>query len=965
KGKQQLSRFLLFAKTHKKKLTAAFILAVIAIWFWILYPVSTAELPVRGSFYNSSVHETSYIYDENGIELFRFQGDENRKFVALTEVPDTLKWSIIASEDGGFYQHPGFDFEAMLKCVVRSIFTSNSCGASTLTQQLVRNTLMKEKFGNQAFERNNPILSTVRKIREMVVAYRVERAYTKDEILELYINNVPLGGTNIGFSSASDAYLDKDINELNTHESIFLVALLQSPTGYNPLLGGNEELMNYRMDYIYNRLLLNTNTNGLSEEELNSSREIGLNLQLKTIELRAPHFVFYTKDFVINKLGTETWEHGGLSIYTTIDIEQQEFIEAEFQQGFEEFGEPYDLYNGGLLMTDPKTGEIKAMIGSTDFFADTPQIAGQINNTLQKYQMASSVKPFTYLTAIEKGYGMWLETPDLLEMDFGFRAYNFDGIFRGTMLSREALVRSYNIPALYVLQLVGVDEFLNTTEKLGIDSLQDYRDEDLKLTLGTGKMSLLENVQAYTTIANEGRYRDITPVTKITYRENEELFNINDTEYSQVFAEQAIYQINWTLCNIGDFTDQYASKFYQIDENARMCGKTGTSDGPRDLISIMYNPEVVLGIWMGNSDGSKASGEAKSGETALPLANKIITSIKDNYTFEPFVEPEGIIHAQVCTDTGTLKEDADCVSQESVFTAFNTPPKDKRERIYLCLEDNLRITNVNGLDSSQYKSITELNKTLENPIHQEEYNQMFFIYDRGPYVNQVGNSNMCKDRKALITEPIVTEAPQSNNNNGYVENNDGSGNIVILSPQNNAEVNVGDPLTVSYKVTLGSGNTGNNYDFKIFFDGSVVHSETLSAPADITGSKTFTIPSSINDGQCVLYMALYHNSNTASYSNTLTFHCNGPSMTITNVAEDQVFAGSNLNVCATPSESVSQVTFNISGQTDYWTATDTNGSNGWCNNFDISTIPPGRYVVEAQAIYQNFTIYDGVPIIIE
>ncbi|MCA9381819.1 transglycosylase domain-containing protein, partial [Candidatus Dojkabacteria bacterium] len=449
--------------------------------------------PDRLSTRNSKLSTT--IYDRNGKELYKFFKDENRELVKLDDLPEYTKLSFLAAEDAEFYNHKGLDYPGIARCFVLTVTNKlsaghlgNFCGASTITQQLIRNTLMYDVFGNDAYERSSLFPSIRRKLMEMTLALKVDQTYSKDEILQMYLNEVYLGGQTYGIQAASKEYFNKDAKDLSLSESAFLAGILQGPTIYNPVSGTNPELGINRQQYVLGQIEKHfQNDNELTFENIENAKEEELKFVFDPGEIYAPHFVFYVQDYLNKKFAEEgkdeNYFQSGLKITTSLDLDLQDKIQAEVTKSITDYKEKYNVNNAAVVAIDPNTFEIIAMLGSANYNEESLEGAGKVNSALSYRQPASTVKPYTYLTAVRQGYGMNFPAPDIEALGKVYGTVNADFLYEGPMTARKALVRSRNIPALYTFELVGQDNFLDTTTKLGIESFNERKHLGELLTL--------------------------------------------------------------------------------------------------------------------------------------------------------------------------------------------------------------------------------------------------------------------------------------------------------------------------------------------------------------------------------------------------------------------------------------------------------------------------------------------------
>jgi membrane peptidoglycan carboxypeptidase len=720
--------------------------------------------------------QSTKIYDSGGPEegtlLYTVYGEYNREFVEIDEIPDVTKWALLSGEDIEFYDHKGVDLLGLAKATVANIFGGFSApGASTITQQLVRNTLLYDFMGDAAYER-----TIMRKLKEILITIQLEKHFDKDEILQMYMNEVALGGTNYGFQAAAKAYFGKDVSELTLAESAILVGIIQAPSYYSPLYGSNPEEAVTRQHYVLDQMYDNRKYIAKISEKMGEKFEITEEIieEAKNEEIaynpvrtdiKAPHFVFYVKQQLVEEYGQERVERGGLKVTTSLDYDLQQIAEEEIQAGVERYKAPYNVNNGGLVAIDPRTGHIKAMVGSVDYWADPdPRVDGNVNVTTALRQMGSSVKPYTYLTAFHQGYSPALLTPDI-PMDFGYDAQNWDDKYRGLLLARQALVESRNIPALYTLQLVGgVTEFMKTAETLGITTLTSPENYGLSITLGAAEMKLIEHTAAYGVFANGGVKQDTTTILKVEASDGEVLQEWKESDGTRVWDEKEVYLLNWTICDLGGQGRIYSN--YYSAGNQRLCGKTGTTDGPRDLTTVLYYPNLVVGVWTGNNNNDVTigpSGQAWSTTVPLPIANSFMNRVIGKFGSAWYTRPAGIVSGEVCKDTGLLAEDdTACDKVASVFVQGHVPETDHaHDELPICKSTGLIAANEDEaakLGLIEYTRFVDI--TLENEDQQSSLEKWLAKSKVYKSLINIPDSAECPLELGPDNAPIITiESP--------------------------------------------------------------------------------------------------------------------------------------------------------------------------------------------------------------
>jgi len=707
-------------------------------------------LPAPDQLVDRSSDQSTQILDRNGNLLYTIFGDENREFVPIDKIPEQTKKALLAAEDAEFYQHKGLDYLGILKALIQNVRGGKVVrGGSTLTQQLVKTTLLKDLLGDEVYER-----TLSRKIKEALITMQVEQTFTKDEILQMYMNEIPLGGVNYGFQAAANSYFGKDVSELTLAESALIAGLIQGPSIYSPLFGSNPEMAKVRQNYVLDQLEDKKRILGVSKEDIDSAREEELVYKTNRIDIKAPHFVFYVKGLLEEEFGAEMVQRGGLKVTTSLDLTLQGIAEEEITKGVAA-NLRHNVHNGAMVVMDPKNGQVLAMVGSVDYWnIEDPRIDGNVNITTSMRQTGSSVKPFVYLNMINKGYGPWLLTPDINNISFGpYKPRNWDGGYDGLILARKALVLSRNIPTVYTLQVGGIDGYLQLMQRLGIEGIENKANYGLSLGLGSAEMRLVDLTNAYATLANSGVRHETTPILKVEDSKGKVLKEYKDTEGQRVIDEKEAYVVNWMICDINGFNDRYANKSFYIN-GKKLCGKTGTTDGPKDLLAFQYNQSLVVAAWNGNNNNDVMPG-GWSSTVSLDITNSFFRRVIDKYNEFNYNRPAGIMTTSVCTDTGGVPaEGVECNKQATIYIAGRAPQADNRKKVEVCNANNSIPTNPDA--ARLYNLVTSkilLTTKLENPSQIEAYKS--YMLGNGSYLFEEPKTEYCPLPLGPDNAPVV------------------------------------------------------------------------------------------------------------------------------------------------------------------------------------------------------------------
>lgn len=619
-------------------LFALFFIGVGVFFLW----ASTLTMPTVDIIERQRESQSTKIYDRTGeVLLYDMYQDVRRTVVSLEDISDHLEHATIAIEDDGFYDHFGIEPLAIVRAVVRNLQDGDLLGGqggSTITQQVVKNTLLV----------NEKKIS--RKLKEWVLAIKLERDLSKDEILELYLNEVPYGGTKYGIEEASQGFFGKSAGELSIAESAYLAALPQAPTYYSPY-GNNTEALEERKNKVLSRML---ELSYITQEEYEEARASTVSFRPVTSgSIKAPHFVFYVIDQLTELYGKETdLAQANLTVITTLDWELQKEAERIVRERALENSEKYNATNASLMAIDPKTGGILVMVGSRDYFDE--EIDGNYNIGLANRQPGSSFKPFAYAAALKKGYTTETVVYDVKtqfstacdKTDFSsngecYSPGNYDATFRGPMTFREALAQSVNVPAVKVVYLAGMKETIELAQAMGISTLDNWQRYGLTLVLGGGEVSLLEMTSAYGVFANEGVRHPHTGIKEIKTNNTTELYTV-DVEGTAVLDTEIARSITDMLSDNVARTPAFGGDSFLHFSEYDVAVKTGTTNDYRDAWIVGYTPNIAVGAWAGNNNNFPMEKKV-AGFIIAPMWNEFMQFYFEKYPDSPeFVDPQPI-----------------------------------------------------------------------------------------------------------------------------------------------------------------------------------------------------------------------------------------------------------------------------------------------------------------------------------
>lgn len=613
----------------KRKLANISIFAVFIAIISYSYFFIIKDLPSPKELSSKEPQVSTKIYDRNGNLLYKIYKDQNRSIVPLAQIPMHVRLATLAAEDAEFYTHPGFSIKGISRALIQDLQTGSLQGGSTITQQLVKNVLL------------SPEKTITRKIKEIILSIEAETTYTKDQILEMYLNQISYGGTAYGIEEASDQYFGKSVNDLNLAEAAYLSGLTKSPTALSPY-GQAPELGFERQREVLHLMVVNKFiTNDQETEAINKKLTFIPNQK----EIKAPHFVMYIRSLLVNKYGEEMVEKGGLEVTTSLDLPIELMAEKIVNDEVTSL-KGLNVGNGDALVVNPKTGEIIAMVGSSNYF-DTKR-DGQVNVLLRLRQPGSSIKIVNYAYALSHGY-----TPASIINDSPitystpgsppYSPVNYDGKFRGNINLRSALAQSRNIPAVKILASYGVTNMVNQGRDLGITTWDDPSKFGLSLTLGGGAVKALDLAKVYSTLANYGKRPDLMPILQVKDYKGRVLEK-NSPITTQVLDSRVTFTLTDILKDNFARSPEFGFNSYLVVKNhPEVAVKTGTSNDLRDNWAVGYSQDYVVLTWVGNNDNSPMSRVASGVTGASPIWNKIMSGILADKPSVDWKIPDGIV----------------------------------------------------------------------------------------------------------------------------------------------------------------------------------------------------------------------------------------------------------------------------------------------------------------------------------
>lgn len=596
------------------------------------------DLPSPGSVSQRVIPESTKIYDRTGTHLlYEVHGEEKRTVIPFTDMPDVVKYATISLEDQDFYNHHGIKFTSMVRAFLADVLHRGTAqGASTITQQFVKNSLLTNEK------------TLTRKVKEIILSLEMETRYSKDEILAMYLNEIPYGSNAYGIESAAQTFFGKPAKELSLDEAALIAALPQATAYYSPY-GLHTDQLIARKDYALKQMAkLGYITSDQAAQAIDT-RTLD-QLKPQTDIIAAPHFVMYIKDYLQQKYGDQAVEQGGMKIVTTLDWDKQQLAEQAVKDGADK-NKRWKAGNAALVALDPKTGEILALVGSKDYFgASEPSgcVSGKncvfepnFNVALAPRQPGSSFKPYVYLTAFTKGYlpeTMLYDTQTEFETTDGksYAPQNYDGKFHGPLPMMKTLGGSLNVPAVKTLYLVGVKNAIDMAHSLGITTLANPNQYGLSLVLGGGEVTLLDHVSAYGTLATGGIRHDRTAILRIEDAKGAVLEEHRPDAGQRVVDEKYVAMLDSILSNNENRAWVFGDKSPLRFDNRPVAAKTGTTNEFRDGWTMGYTPSLAVGVWAGNNDNSPLVTGADGVNVAAPIWRAFLDKALVNYTIEDF-----------------------------------------------------------------------------------------------------------------------------------------------------------------------------------------------------------------------------------------------------------------------------------------------------------------------------------------
>lgn len=834
-------------------LAFVFVTAVSFAWF-------AKDLPTPSKIANRHASESTKIFDRTGKVLLYETGQQKRTIVQSDQIAQSLKDATVSVEDANFYKHHGFDSRAIFSAITEKLTGKRKTarGGSTITQQFVKNALLSSDR------------SMTRKFKELILSIELEFMYSKDEILTMYLNEIPYANSNAGAEAASKMYFGKTAKDLTISEAATLAAIPKAPTYYSPYGTHSKELVG-RKDYVIDRMVENGK---ISKEDGDKAKTedtttLGIALKPRHDTMLAPHFSMYVLEQIADQYGEEKIQKEGLKIITTLDYDKQKMAEDAINNGAAKFTK-YGATNAALSAVDPKTGQILAMVGSRDFF-DT-KIDGNVNVADSLRQPGSSFKPFAYATAFKKKE----YSPSKILFDFqtdfggGYVPQNYNGNFNGPVTMRQGLSNSLNIPAVKVMSLAGIDNVLRTADDLGITTLTQRDRYGLSLVLGAGEVKPVEMAGAFGVFGQEGVKHDLNAIMKISDSKGKTIYDHEATKKKgkEALDPQVAYEITSILSDNNARSLVFGTHSALYFPDRVVAAKTGTTTDFKDAWTVGYTPSIAVSVWVGNSNAAKMKNGADGSVIAAPIFHEFINKSLAGTPSEEFKRPAGIQDVVVDKWSNKLPTDSTTEKVTDIFASWQAPtePDDVHLKLRVCRSNGKLAPKDLSDDLTEERTFTNIrserpdNPNWEGPVR--AWAQSVGMYNLPP-------TDYCSSKD--VAPSVSFTAP--------TDNATVSGEYTLRAEASSA----GGIKSVEFfidDISIGQGSSGGStysiaYDFsKNLSAGS--HKVTAVATDNSNATVKSSITVSVSKAPATLSLSGISVSSLGSTSATITWSTNIP-----------------------------------------------------------------------------------------
>jgi penicillin-binding protein 1A len=840
KSTKDVKNKILIKKIFKISLMAVILIFLIgAIGLTILVIKYANELPPPGTPFTRSYAQTTSIYSRGGTLLYAFHGSQNREWVNINKVSKTMQWAVIAAEDKNFYHEPfGISFTGIARAFYHDFILRSPGlqGGSTITQQLVKDTVLSSQ---RTFQR---------KLEEIILTIEISQKYSKQQVLEAYLNEVYFGGNAYGIQVASQDYFGKNPNQLTLAQCAMLAGIIQAPSFYSPLFGTNPKYAIPRADYVLNRMLADKSETGVTAAQVNQAKKQLLHMQYNTSSLsqniKDPWFVYYVKNQLEQKYGISAVQDGGWKVYTTLSWKMQQVAQSTVTSAVNYLvSSGLNAHNGSLVSVDPNNGEILAMVGAYKYGVSlyNGQMNGDFNAALAPRQPGSSIKPFLYLTVFQDlGFAPSTFMPDLYININGYSPTDWNNVYNGPMNIKTALRESRNVPAVKTLYALGTSKFITELHKFGFTGLSSYKN-DLSIAIGAADTTLLQNTEAYGVLANGGVKYPTVSILKIVNPQGKIIY-----QYKPQSAGKKIVQTRYTY-----LVDRIISKFptlyyspspiYKGYSNA-IASKTGTTNSNRDLVLMGYTQSLATGMWAGNDNNAPTTYNSWGEDLSSFWNSYMLKVLPMMPPSKPFQAPPGITTSVICSDSGLLASSTTPCNKVVAHFAQGQLPKPDNVNIVkdVCTQNPAELATSSDIASGDYVQKVFIQLQEYSPIFQPALNA--WEKSAGPTYNipttycttpppvssssgtiQFTVSNPTTNENFTVgpnninvTGSITTQLAKATTSVSVSINNSsgssvGSGSTVLPSGSSNFSISIPTPSsTGQYSVLITVSNGGNS-----------------------------------------------------------------------------------------------------------------------------------------------------------
>ncbi len=733
----------------------------------ILFAWYYKDLPRPGELRARSASESTILYDRTGKQIYDISGDERRILLKSDEIPESIKHATVSIEDHNFYNHHGVDFFGIIRGVVLKPLTGRGFqGGSTITQQYVKNAIL------------SPKRSITRKLKELILSLEIEAIYSKDDILTLYLNEIPYGSNIYGVEAASQAYFGHSAKDgLTVAEAATLAAIPQAPTKYSPY-GNHLDLLMARKNRVLDDM---TENDYISQEEADKAKKEppleAKHFAEKHDNFPSPHFVMYVREQLVQKYGETLVQRGGLRVTTTLDLDLQQKADDAVRDGAKTLAR-VKASNASLVSIDPKTGQVLAMVGSIDYFDREHE--GNFNVATAQRQPGSAIKPIVYSSLFRD---KWSPSSVIWDVKTDFSGYspnNFDGKFHGPQTIRSSLGNSFNIPAVKALSLTGVKNFVGLAKDFGITTFDDREDAGLSLALGAGEVKLVDLTSAYGVLANGGQRAPLTSILKIEDSRGKVLDEWKEGT-KQTIAPEIAYEISSILADTNAKKPTFERLLGVLSVSGKTVAvKTGTTNNYKDAWTVGYTPSLVTGVWAGNNNGDEMDHGGGS-TAAAPIWHSFMVKALADKKNEDFYRPASIVDRTVDLLSGKNPTPASGQLIQDIFAPWQLPTKDDdvHQKVKVCKSNGLLATNDTPAEEIEERTYTR--------VHSERPDNGAW---EGPVQSWARSQNLVSDPPTEKCDIIFTDP-----------------RIEITDPIN--EATVSGVFSVSAEATFPPGTTGS------------------------------------------------------------------------------------------------------------------------------------------------------------